>query len=106
MVKLRINLGTQNALTPPLLISVINRATPGPKLRLGRIRIMERDSVFEVSPESAAILMPGLNTAEFQGRKVRAVIEHDATHGMGRSHGHPHEKRKDFHHRGHRGPPR
>ena len=68
-------------------MSIINRATPGPKLRVGRIRIMEQDSVVEVSAESAKILMPGMNRGDFHGRAVRVVIEHDETHGMGRGQG-------------------
>jgi len=100
VVKLRVNLGTKNALTPQLLITLINRSTPGPMLRVGRIRILERDSVFEVAAEAAEILLPRLNAAEFHGRQVRAVVEQDQTHGMGRGHGRPPDRRKNFHHGG------
>ncbi len=86
VVRVRVNIGGRNGLTPPLLISVINRATPGPKLKVGRIRIMEQDSVFEVSSETAQVILPNLNRAEFGGRLVRAVLEQDPTHGMGRGH--------------------
>ncbi|HMP75202.1 MAG TPA: DEAD/DEAH box helicase [Kiritimatiellia bacterium] len=104
VVRLRVNIGGRNGLTPPLLISIINRATPGPKLRLGRIRIMEQDSVFEVSSEAADLILPGLNRAEFHGRPVRAVVETDPTHGMGR--GHAAGKRPGgFHKRPHGAPP-
>ena len=86
VVRLRVNIGGRNGLTPPLLIAVINRATPGPKLKVGRIRIMEQDSVFEVSSETAQLILPNLNRTEYHGRQVRAVMETDPTHGMGRGH--------------------
>ena len=47
-----------NNLTVPDLIGLINRATPGPMLKLGRIRIMEQDSVFEVAQGAEEILIP------------------------------------------------
>jgi ATP-dependent RNA helicase DeaD len=107
-VRLRINLGHRNGLTTPGLISVINRATPGPMLKLGRIRIMEQDSVFEVGADAAQILLPNLNRADFQGREVRAVLEQDPTHGMGRGHaraGGP-PRHAGGYQRRHNGPPR
>ena len=85
VARVRINLGGRNGLTPPLLIAVINRCTPGPKLRVGRIRIMDQDSVFEVAPETAQAILPNLNRTEYHGRQVRAVMEQDPTHGVGRA---------------------
>ena len=96
VVRVRVNLGGRNSLTPPLLIAIINRATPGPKLRVGRIRIMEQDSVFEVSSETAQMILPNLNRTEFHGRQVRAVLEQDPTHGMGRGHGRPRRPDRPF----------
>ena len=98
VVRLRLNIGMRNNLTMQHLMSVINRATPGPKLRVGRVRIMEQDTVVEVSAEAADILMPNLNGLDFHGRRVRAVVETDATHGMGRGHSKP----GGFHKRPHR----
>lgn len=89
VVRMRINLGARNGLTPQMLISVINRATPGPKLRVGRIRILEQDSVFEVSAETAGIILPNLNQADFHGRRVRAVAERDPRGGAERGPGRP-----------------
>lgn len=107
VVRLRVNIGGRNGLTPPLLIAVINRATPGPKLKVGRIRIMDQDSVFEVSSETAQVILPNLNQAEFHGRQVRAVLEQDPTHGMGRGHarGPGPSRPGGFHKRPHGGPP-
>lgn len=101
VVRIRVNIGGRNALTPPLLMSVINRATPGPKLRVGRVRIMEQDSVFEVEASAAQVLLPNLNRGEFNGRRVRAVLEQDPTHGMGRGHRRP----EGYVKRSHRPPP-
>jgi ATP-dependent RNA helicase DeaD len=89
VVRLRVNLGARNGLTPPLLISVINRATPGPKLRVGRIRILDQDSVFEVSTDSARILLPNLNGGDFNGRRVRAVVDRGPAPDAVRGHGRP-----------------
>lgn len=89
VVRLRVNVGARNGLTPPLLISVINRATPGPKLRVGRIRILEQDSVFEVSTDSARILLPNLNQADLNGRRVRAVVDRAPAQGASRGPGRP-----------------
>ena len=89
VVRLRVNLGARNGLTPPLLISVINRATPGPKLRVGRIRILDQDSVFEVSADSARILLPNLNGGDFNGRRVRAVVDRGPARGEARGPGRP-----------------
>ena len=107
VVRLRINIGGRNGLTPPLLIAVINRATPGPKLKVGRIRIMDQDSVFEVASDTAQVILPNLNQAEFHGRQVRAVLEQDPTHGMGRGHirGPGGPRPGGFHKRPHGGPP-
>jgi ATP-dependent RNA helicase DeaD len=101
VVRIRVNIGGRNALTPPLLMSVINRATPGPKLRVGRVRIMDQDSVFEVEASAAQVLLPNLNRGEFNGRRVRAVLEQDPTHGMGRGHRRP----EGYVKRSHRPPP-
>ncbi len=89
VVRLRVNVGARNGLTPPLLISVINRATPGPKLRVGRIRILEQDSVFEVSTDSARILLPNLTQADLNGRRVRAVVDRAPAQGASRGPGRP-----------------
>ncbi|MBM4155622.1 MAG: DEAD/DEAH box helicase [Lentisphaerae bacterium] len=100
VLRLRVNLGARNGLTPPLLISVINRATPGPKLRVGRIRILEHDSLFEVSADSARILLPNLNGGDFNGRRVRAVVDHGPARAEARGPGRPGGFRKRPH-----GPP-
>ncbi|OGV68575.1 MAG: hypothetical protein A2283_10880 [Lentisphaerae bacterium RIFOXYA12_FULL_48_11] len=84
MVRLRVNIGSRNGLTPSDLISAINRATPGPMVRIGRIAIEEHESVFEISEADAEFLMPTLNEATYHGRDVRAVVERGGKHGHDR----------------------
>ena len=74
-VRLRVNLGRRNELTPADLISLINRATPGPMVRVGRIQILEQSSVIEVPGPAASQLVPRLGQAVFRDRPVRAVVE-------------------------------
>ena len=81
VASLRVNIGKMNTLTVPALIGLINRATPGPMLKLGRIRIMDRDSVFEVAAGAAEILLPNLNKAHFNGRPVKCVRIHGGPEG-------------------------
>jgi len=92
-VRLRINIGSKNGLTPSDLISAINRATPGPMLRIGRITIREHESVFEISDADAEFLMPTLNEATYHGQDVRAVVE------RGGSQDQPKRKWQSHHHR-------
>jgi ATP-dependent RNA helicase DeaD len=74
MVKLEINLGARNGLTPAELIGVINRATPGPQLRIGRIQITEHVSQFEVAGETARDLAHALSRASYNNRKISARL--------------------------------
>ena len=77
-VRVRVNVGMWNQLTPADLITLINRSTRGPMLKVGRIRIMEQSSVFEVDAAGVRTLMVGLNQAIYNDRSVRAVVEDGA----------------------------
>ena len=70
---IRVNVGKRNGLTPASLISLINRATPGPMLPLGRIRVMDTDSIFEIPANAAEMLLGNLNRMTVQNRQIRAV---------------------------------
>jgi ATP-dependent RNA helicase DeaD len=74
LVGLEINLGRRNGLTPAGLISVINRATRGPMVRLGRIQIREQTSMFEVPAEAVPALEASLSRTVFEGRRVGVRI--------------------------------
>ena len=77
VARLRINLGRRNALTPPDLMALINRAPPGPLLRIGRIHITEHASFFEMSRQDAERVIPALNRASHGGRDIQVVMETD-----------------------------
>lgn len=81
MCRLRINVGKMNELTVPALIGMINRATPGPKLKLGRISILEQASVFEIAGGNEKILIQNLNKESFKNRQLKCVPENDDSHG-------------------------
>jgi ATP-dependent RNA helicase DeaD len=82
MCKLRINVGKLNGLTVPVLIGLINRATHGPMMKLGRIRIMDQSSIFEIAGggnENA--LMQNLSKSDFKGRQLKCVLDSDDSRG-------------------------
>jgi ATP-dependent RNA helicase DeaD len=66
MVGLEINVGSRDQLTTKDLISLVNRATKGPKLPLGRIRIDKDTSIFEVEENAAPKLLANLNGPQFK----------------------------------------
>ncbi len=74
MVTMEINLGRRNRLTPAALITLINRATRGPMVRLGKIRIQEQISSFEAPLEAATDLEASLTRGTFDGRKIGVRI--------------------------------
>jgi ATP-dependent RNA helicase DeaD len=79
MASVRINLGRRETLTPPILISLINRATHGPKLLLGRIKIQDTATVFEVVNSGAKRLVKALNEFKYYDKAVSAnLVEGDA----------------------------
>ena len=90
VVSLRVNVGKMNGLTVPALISLINRATPGPMLKLGRIRIMDQTSIFEVAAGADDILIPNLSRSNFNNRPIKCVHESREFHGGAPR---PHENR-------------
>ena len=80
LVTVRINIGRRNAINPPTLISLINRSTPGPMLKLGRISITENDTLFEVQASGVEKLLANLNKVQHGERQVSAVIDNQSGH--------------------------
>jgi ATP-dependent RNA helicase DeaD len=74
-VTLRVNLGRRNGFNPATLITLINRATPGPQLPIGRIRVTQQDTLVEVPESALAFLIPNLNRVVYYDRPVRVVVE-------------------------------
>ncbi len=73
MSKLKINIGKLDGFSVPNLIGLINRATPGPMLKLGRIIVMDQFSVFEVQSGSENMLMNNLAHGKFKNRSIKCV---------------------------------
>ncbi len=74
MVTVHINLGRRDAITPPMLISLINRATHGPKLLLGRIKISDSFTDFEVVASGAKKLTRNLCNLKHQNKEIAAAM--------------------------------
>lgn len=74
VTQIQINVGQRNALTPKELLTLINHATRGPMLRVGRVRIMEQASVFDVCGEDPRALLAMLSQLRFDGRPIRATV--------------------------------
>ncbi len=71
--RLLINIGRRNGVTPPVLMTLINRATRGPMLPIGRIEVMDQSSMVEVYAEDTRDLMQTLNQMRFENRQVRVM---------------------------------
>ncbi len=83
MSRLRINVGKLNGMTVPTLIGLINRATHGPMLKLGRIRLMDQSSVFEIEGGSEDNLMQNLSKGNFKDRQLKCVPDSGDSHTQG-----------------------
>jgi ATP-dependent RNA helicase DeaD len=68
-----INLGKSDGLFPEQLIGLINNNTKGKKVALGKIDLMKNFSFFEMDADRADEVIPNLNNAMFNERKV--VVE-------------------------------
>lgn len=71
IARMQINLGSRNGFTPAMLITMINRATRGPMIRIGRIHVTEQATVFQIPSPAAASLESSLNGTDFNGRTVQ-----------------------------------
>jgi ATP-dependent RNA helicase DeaD len=74
MAMVHINLGRKDTVTPPILIQLINRATHGPKLLLGRIKISDNYTDFEVAVTGAKKLVRNLCGVSYQNKEVAASM--------------------------------
>jgi len=74
MVAVRVNLGRKNNLTPPVLISLINRATQGPKLALGKIKIADTSTTFDIAKSGAAKMTKILSQFKYYDKPVFAEV--------------------------------
>lgn len=65
-----INLGAKNNLRPDLLINIINRHTPEHKIKIGRIDIQNKHTVFEADGSYERELVRAFKKARYKGNSL------------------------------------
>ncbi|WP_291859946.1 DbpA RNA binding domain-containing protein, partial [Marinilabilia sp.] len=65
-----INLGEKNNLRPDLLINIINRHTPEYKIRIGKIDIQNKHTVFEADGTYEKELIKAFRKARYKGNNL------------------------------------
>ncbi|PWD98831.1 DEAD/DEAH box helicase [Marinilabilia rubra] len=65
-----INLGAKNNLRPDLLINIINRHTPEHKIKIGRIDIQNKHTVFEADGNYERELVKAFRKARYKGNSL------------------------------------
>jgi len=68
--RLFINLGKMDKLNPKDLLGMINQCTPGYTVTIGAIDLKDKFSFFEVLAKDVEVLVPELNNALYNDRKV------------------------------------
>jgi ATP-dependent RNA helicase DeaD len=67
LAKFSINLGAKNNLRPDLLINIINRHTPEYKIRIGKIDIQNKHTIFEADGNYERELIKAFRKAKYKG---------------------------------------
>jgi ATP-dependent RNA helicase DeaD len=65
-----INLGVKNNMRPDLLINIINRHTPEHKIRIGKIDIQSKHTVFEADGSFEKELVKAFKKAKYKGNSL------------------------------------
>ncbi|MFW6203070.1 MAG: DEAD/DEAH box helicase [Marinilabilia sp.] len=65
-----INLGDKNNLSPDLLINIINRHTPEHKIKIGRIDIQKKHTIFEADGNYEKELVHAFRNAKYKGNSL------------------------------------
>jgi ATP-dependent RNA helicase DeaD len=81
MCKLKINVGKANGISVPNLISLINRATHGPMIKLGRIRLFEHFSVFDIATGGEQKMMEKIGRMKFKDIQLKCEVDRGASQG-------------------------
>ncbi len=71
---LRISLGKKDRITPMKLMELINAATPGRTVEIGRIDIRPTHTIIEVDGKSAARVLSSLRGVVHAGKKLDATL--------------------------------
>jgi ATP-dependent RNA helicase DeaD len=75
-----INIGKDEKANPKGLIELINKATPGKKIVLGRIELMRDYSLIEVDKNKATDLMNILNNRNYRGFEIESHLYKETKH--------------------------
>jgi ATP-dependent RNA helicase DeaD len=70
LAKFSINLGAKNNLRPDLLINIINRHTPEFKIRIGKIDIQNKHTIFEADGNYERELIKAFRKAKYKGNSL------------------------------------
>jgi ATP-dependent RNA helicase DeaD len=70
LAKFSINLGAKNNLRPDLLINIINRHTPEYKIRIGKIDIQNKHTIFEADGNFERELIKAFRKAKYKGNSL------------------------------------
>ena len=95
---MKINVGKANGISVPNLITLINRATHGPMLKLGRIRLLEHFSIFEIAGGSEQKLIENIGRMKFKDLQLKCEADRGASQGAGSHEGGPRHYEKREHH--------
>src|SRR5262249_25110590 len=74
MVRLAFNVGHAHQITPGDFVGVIAGVTRLPKDVVGRIEILDRETLVDVSDECADAVLKKLNGIKFKGRRLNVNI--------------------------------
>jgi len=74
MVRISFNIGHDHQITPGDIVGVIAGVTRQPKEIVGRIEILDRKALVDVSDDSANLVMKKLNGIKFKGRKLAVTV--------------------------------
>lgn len=81
-VRLFINAGSKNGLTPTQLISLVNQEMRSDKFEIGKIEILKKFSFFEIEASKSSKAVTALSGKEFEGIQL-AVEEAQSTQQFG-----------------------
>ncbi|MFW5886622.1 MAG: DbpA RNA binding domain-containing protein [Bacteroidota bacterium] len=70
-----INLGEKNDLRPDLLINIINRHTPEYKIRIGKINIQNKHTIFEADGHYEKEIIKAFRKAKYKGNSLMVKSE-------------------------------
>ncbi len=65
-----INLGEKNKVNAKMLLTIINKHTPGHEIEVGKIEILKAFSFFEVQENMASVITKSLNKKNFGGTTI------------------------------------